>query len=67
MMNNNYPPGVFNLPDDKTEFIEHNYEVSGIISVGIYENENKKDYLEENIRSILYNAYKNGDIELTEY
>lgn len=67
MANDNYPPGVFELPDDNIELIEHNYEVSGGFTVEIYENEDKKEYIEENIRDILYSAYKDGEIDVSEY
>lgn len=67
MKNNNYPPGVFNLPGDNIRLIEHNYEVDGGFTVEIYENEDKKEFIEENIRSILYEAYKKGTITIQEY
>lgn len=67
MSNENYPPGVFELPDDNVELVKHNFEVSGGFTVEIYENEEKKEYIENNIRDILHDAYKDGKLEINEY
>lgn len=67
MSNENYPPGVFELPDDNIELVEHNYEVSGGFTVEVYENEDEEEYLEDNIRYILYDAYKKGTIHIRKY
>lgn len=67
MSNELYPPGVNNLPGDNIQLIEHNYEVSGGFTVGIYENEDKEEFIANNIRDVLYNAYRDGKIEISEY
>lgn len=67
MANDNYPPGTFDLPDDNVELIKHNYEVNGGFTIEVYENEDKQEFMEENIRDILYNAYKDGKIDVSEY
>lgn len=67
MSNHNYPPGVTNLPDDNTKLIKHNYEVSGFFTLEIYNNEDKEDFLKENIKNALYDAYKDGNIEVNEH
>lgn len=67
MSNDLYPPGVNSLPGDNIRLIKYNYEVSGGFTVEVYENENKKDFIEENIQSILYEAYKSGSINIAEY
>jgi hypothetical protein len=63
-MNENYPPGVFKLPDDGVEEQEYIFEIHGEITVDAYSEEDAEDVLENNLRDLLVDAYYNGDIEI---
>lgn len=67
MPNNNYPLGVNKLPDDNIELIKHNYTVDGGFTIEVYENEDRREILNDNIKDILYNAYQEGIIVIEEY
>lgn len=63
MANDNYPPGVNELPDDKVEEKEFNYEVTGGFSVSAYNEEE----IESDMRNLLYEAYRSGTISVDKY
>ena len=64
MMSWNYPPGVNELPDDQLEEQEYIFEVMGEITVPAYSEEDAEYQLEENLREILADAVRNGDVEI---
>ena len=63
-MNENYPPGVFKLPDDGVTEDKYIFEVRGEIVVEAYSEEDAEDVLENNLRDLLVDAYYSGDIEI---
>ena len=63
-MNSNYPPGVNELPDDRVEEEEYIFEVFGEITVPAYSEEDAEVQLEENLREILADAVRDGNIEI---
>ena len=63
-MNENYPPGVFELPDDGETEEKYIFEVRGEVVVEAYSEEDAEDVLENNLREILADAYYNGNIEI---
>lgn len=63
-MSENYPPGVFELPDDGVTEEKYIFEVRGEVVVEAYSEEDAEDVLENNLREVLSDAYYNGDIEI---
>ena len=63
-MNSNYPPGVNELPDDGLVEEEYIFEVMGEITVPAYSEEDAEVQLEENLREILADAVRDGNIEI---
>ena len=64
MMNSNYPPGVNELPDDRVEEEDYFFEVFGEVAVPAYSEEDAEVQLKENLREILADAVRDGDIEI---
>lgn len=62
MRNDNYPPGVTNLPADENPMKEYELEVGGLIYVEATGVDSLQDVLNDDIRNILYENYMNGKI-----
>ena len=63
-MNSNYPPGVNELPDDRVEEEDYFFEVFGEVAVLAYSEEDAEVQLKENLREILADAVRDGNIEI---
>lgn len=63
-MNLNYPPGVSELPDDRVEEEDYIFEVFGELTVEAYSEEDAEEQLKGNLREILSDAVRDGDIEI---
>ena len=59
-----YPLGVNELPGDNLEENDYIFEVTGELTVKGYSEEDAEYWLEQDIESHLYDAYKRGDIEI---
>jgi len=61
---NNYPPGVTELPDDDLVEKEYVFEVHGEVTVKAYSEEDAEDLLEEDLREVLADGVRSGEIEI---
>lgn len=64
MANENYPPGVFELPGDRDVEREYFFEISGEIIVHAYSEEGAEEKLKNDIKELLYDAWTNENIEI---
>ena len=63
-MTSNYPPGTFELPGDGEIEKEYLFEFYGEVTVAGYSEEDAERNLNEDIKSLLFNAWLDGDIEI---
>lgn len=61
---NNYPPGVTELPDDDLVEKEYVFEVHGEVTVKAHSEEGAEDLLEEDLREVLADGVRSGEIEI---
>ena len=66
MANENYPPGVFELPGDRDVEKEYIFEIGGEVRVTAYSEEGAEIKLKNDIKYILYEAWVDGKITLLE-
>ena len=60
----NYPPGTFELPGDNLKEKEYLFELHGEVTVTGYSEEGAERNLNDDIKSLLFNAWLDGDIEI---
>ena len=61
-MTSNYPPGVSELPGDGEIEQEYLFEFYGEVTVAGYSEEDAEKNLNDDIKSLLFNAWLDGDI-----
>ena len=64
MANENYPPGVFELPGDRDVENEYIFEIGGEVRVPAYSEEGAEIKLQNEIKDLLYHAWLDGNIEI---